>query len=56
MLSYLLDIMHEDLNRCQKKQPIQEKDYIGEVAKDEWAAEAWGEHLKINKSIVVDLF
>lgn len=56
LLSYLLDMIHEDLNRCLKKQPILEKDYIGDIPKDEWAAESWGEHLKINKSIVVDLF
>ncbi|CAD8138896.1 unnamed protein product [Paramecium pentaurelia] len=55
LLSYLLDIIHEDLNRCKKKEIIKEKDYIGEP-KEEWAAESWGEHLKINKSIVVDLF
>ncbi|CAD8076900.1 unnamed protein product [Paramecium sonneborni] len=55
LLSYLLDMIHEDLNRCKKKESITEKDYIGEP-KEEWAAESWGEHLKINKSIVVDLF
>ncbi|CAD8143064.1 unnamed protein product [Paramecium octaurelia] len=55
LLSYLLDMIHEDLNRCKKKENIKEKDYTGEP-KEEWAAESWGEHLKINKSIVVDLF
>ncbi|CAD8054638.1 unnamed protein product [Paramecium sonneborni] len=55
LLSYLLDMIHEDLNRCKKKELIKEKDYIGQP-KEEWAAESWGEHLKVNKSIVVDLF
>ncbi|KAM3130160.1 hypothetical protein pb186bvf_017763 [Paramecium bursaria] len=55
VLSYLLDMIHEDLNRCKQSIQIQNKDYYGDP-KDEWAAESWQEHLKANKSIIVDLF
>lgn len=49
-------MIHEDLNRCTKKQVLHCKDYNGDDPKEEWAAESWGEHLKANKSIIVDLF
>ena len=55
VLSYLLDMIHEDLNRCKQSIQIVNKDYYGDP-KEEWAAESWQEHLKANKSIIVDLF
>lgn len=49
-------MIHEDLNRCPRKIDLKCKDYTGPIPKEEWAAESWGEHLKANKSIIVDLF
>jgi len=55
LLSFLLDGLHEDLNKVVKKQFVEAKDTTG--VKDEVAAsEAWERHLLRNKSIIVDLF
>mmetsp|Transcript_27748 Transcript_27748/g.46046 ORF Transcript_27748/g.46046 Transcript_27748/m.46046 type:complete len:368 (+) Transcript_27748:4-1107(+) len=56
LLSFLLDGIHEDLNRVQKKQPYSE-DKDGDGSNDEGGAViAWQNYLLRNRSIVVDLF
>ncbi|KAK3083744.1 hypothetical protein FSP39_002517 [Pinctada imbricata] len=55
LLSFLLDGLHEDLNRVHDKPYVELKDSDGRP--DEVVAEeAWENHLVRNKSIVVDLF
>ncbi|CAD8084673.1 unnamed protein product [Paramecium sonneborni] len=56
LLSYLLDLLHQELNRSQPNSKIVVKDYIGQQINPQWAADSWGEHLKLNRSIIVDLF
>ncbi|CAD8174963.1 unnamed protein product [Paramecium pentaurelia] len=56
LLSYLLDLLHQELNRSQPNSKSVTKDYTGEYIDPKWAADSWGEHLKINRSIIVDLF
>ncbi|XP_039612679.1 ubiquitin carboxyl-terminal hydrolase 32 isoform X1 [Polypterus senegalus] len=55
LLAFLLDGLHEDLNRVHDKPYVELKDSDG---RPDWevAAEAWENHLRRNKSIVVDLF
>ena len=53
-LSFLLDGLHEDLNRVHKKpvtQPVESNGRKDEVV----AKEAWERHLQRNKSVIVDL-
>ncbi|XP_060695627.1 ubiquitin carboxyl-terminal hydrolase 15-like isoform X5 [Hemiscyllium ocellatum] len=55
LLAFLLDGLHEDLNRIRKKPYIQLKDAEGRP--DEVVAkEAWENHRKRNDSIIVDIF
>lgn len=54
-LSFLLDGLHEDLNRVQLKPYVELKDSDGRPD-EEVAHEAWDNHLKRNQSVVVDLF
>lgn len=55
LLAWLLDALHEDLNRVPKKQYIEQKDSDGRP--DEVVAEeAWQYHLKREHSIITDLF
>ncbi|XP_058853787.1 ubiquitin carboxyl-terminal hydrolase 32-like isoform X3 [Acipenser ruthenus] len=55
LLAFLLDGLHEDLNRVHDKPYAELKDSDG---RPDWevAAEAWENHLRRNRSIVVDLF
>lgn len=55
LLAFLLDGLHEDLNRVHEKPYVELKDSDG---RPDWevAAEAWDNHLRRNRSIVVDLF
>jgi ubiquitin C-terminal hydrolase len=54
-LSFLMDGLHEDLNRVMTKPYVEIKDSLGRP--DETvAAESWYGYLQRNKSIVVDLF
>lgn len=54
-MSYLLDGLHEDLNRVINKPIVQEVESKGRP--DEIvAAESWENHLKRNDSIIVELF
>uniref|UniRef100_A0A4W3JWA4 Ubiquitin carboxyl-terminal hydrolase 32 n=1 Tax=Callorhinchus milii TaxID=7868 RepID=A0A4W3JWA4_CALMI len=55
LLAFLLDGLHEDLNRVHDKPYVELKDSDGRPDY-EVAAEAWDNHLRRNKSIVVDLF
>eukprot|EP00095_Tigriopus_kingsejongensis_P012381 snap_masked-scaffold190_size271632-processed-gene-1.19 protein:Tk12381 transcript:snap_masked-scaffold190_size271632-processed-gene-1.19-mRNA-1 annotation:"ubiquitin carboxyl-terminal hydrolase 32" len=55
LLSFLLDGLHEDLNRVTDKPYVELKDSDGR-ADLVVAAEAWDNHVIRNKSIVVDLF
>jgi len=55
LLSFLLDGIHEDLNRVKTRPSIEDKDCDG--TQDELdAIDAWKNYLKRNKSLVVDLF
>ncbi|KAK2858834.1 hypothetical protein Q5P01_003454 [Channa striata] len=55
LLAFLLDGLHEDLNRIRKKPYIQLKDANGRPDKVV-ADEAWVNHIKRNDSIIVDIF
>jgi len=54
LISYLLDGLHEDLNRIKKKPYVETKDYDGRPD-DILARESWANYLLRNKSQVVDL-
>ncbi|XP_031429479.1 ubiquitin carboxyl-terminal hydrolase 32 isoform X2 [Clupea harengus] len=55
LLAFLLDGLHEDLNRVHEKPYVELKD--SDLRPDfEVASEAWDNHLRRNRSIVVDLF
>ncbi|XP_022252352.1 ubiquitin carboxyl-terminal hydrolase 15-like isoform X2 [Limulus polyphemus] len=55
LMAFLLDGLHEDLNRVKKKPYIEVKDADGRP--DEVVAkEAWENYLKRNNSIIVDIF
>ena len=55
VLAFLLDGLHEDLNRVKDKPYIEDKDCDGTTDEAD-AIEAWKNYLKRNKSLVVDLF
>lgn len=55
LLAFLLDGLHEDLNRVQEKPYVELKDSAGRPD-DEVAREAWENHALRNRSVVVDLF
>uniref|UniRef100_A0A4W5KJ80 Ubiquitin carboxyl-terminal hydrolase n=1 Tax=Hucho hucho TaxID=62062 RepID=A0A4W5KJ80_9TELE len=55
LLAFLLDGLHEDLNRIRKKPYILLKDAEGRPDKVV-AEEAWENHIKRNDSIIVDIF
>ena len=55
LLAFLLDGLHEDLNRVQVKPYVELKDSDGRPD-FEVAREAWENHLRRNQSIIVDLF
>ncbi|XP_056604877.1 ubiquitin carboxyl-terminal hydrolase 15-like isoform X2 [Triplophysa dalaica] len=55
LLAFLLDGLHEDLNRIRKKPYIQVNDADGRPDKVV-AEEAWQNHMKRNDSIIVDIF
>ncbi|XP_059179325.1 ubiquitin carboxyl-terminal hydrolase 32-like isoform X2 [Physella acuta] len=55
LLSFLLDGLHEDLNRVHHKPYVELKDSDGRPDR-EVAREAWENHLLRNQSIIVDLF
>jgi ubiquitin carboxyl-terminal hydrolase 8 len=55
LLSFLLDGIHEDLNRVKERPYVEDKDCDGTKDEEE-AIEAWKNYLRRNKSLVVDLF
>ncbi|XP_060064706.1 ubiquitin carboxyl-terminal hydrolase 32-like [Ylistrum balloti] len=55
LLSFLLDGLHEDLNRVHDKPYVELKDSDGRPD-NTVAEEAWENHLKRNQSIIVDFF
>lgn len=55
LLAFLLDGLHEDLNRVRKKPYVETKEH-GQRPDQDVADEAWKDHLKRNQSIIVDLF
>ncbi|XP_062520293.1 ubiquitin carboxyl-terminal hydrolase 15-like [Corticium candelabrum] len=54
LLAFLLDGLHEDLNRVKKKPYVELKDSFGRQD-EEVAHEAWTNHRKRNDSVIVDL-
>ena len=54
-MAFLLDGLHEDLNRIKKKPYVEVKDGSGRPDADV-AAESWQNYLKRNSSIIVDIF
>jgi len=55
LLAYLLDGIHEDLNRVKSRPYVEDKDCDGSQDEQD-AIDAWKNYLKRNKSLVVDLF
>lgn len=55
LLAFLLDGLHEDLNRVKKKPYIEAKDADGRP-EEEFAEECWNNHKARNDSIIVDKF
>ncbi|XP_077995197.1 ubiquitin carboxyl-terminal hydrolase 32-like isoform X2 [Glandiceps talaboti] len=55
LLAFLLDGLHEDLNRVQNKPYVELKDSDNRPD-EEVAEEAWENHMLRNRSIIVDLF
>nr|CDS33928.1 ubiquitin carboxyl terminal hydrolase 4 [Hymenolepis microstoma] len=55
LMNFLLDFLHEDLNRIKEKPYIEDKDADGRPD-DEVATEAWSNFKRRNNSIIVDLF
>mmetsp|Transcript_474 Transcript_474/g.1052 ORF Transcript_474/g.1052 Transcript_474/m.1052 type:complete len:532 (-) Transcript_474:8-1603(-) len=55
LLAFLLDGIHEDLNRVRKRACIEEKDCNGTNDEGD-AITAWSHYLLRNQSIIVDLF
>lgn len=55
LLGYLLDLLHEDLNRVTKKPYVETKD--SDNRPDEVvSSEHWKNHLQRNQSVIVDTF
>ncbi|CAD8107209.1 unnamed protein product [Paramecium sonneborni] len=55
LLAFLLDMLHEDLNRVKIKPYVEEKTYDQQPNQIQ-ANRAWQDYLKRNRSIIVDLF
>lgn len=55
LLAYLLDGIHEDLNRIQTKPYIEDRDCDGTTDELD-AIEAWKNYLRRDKSLIVDIF
>ncbi|XP_033095827.1 ubiquitin carboxyl-terminal hydrolase 4-like [Anneissia japonica] len=55
LLGFLLDGLHEDLNRIKKKPYIELKEGDGRPDQ-EVSKEAWDNHLRRNNSVIVDIF
>jgi ubiquitin carboxyl-terminal hydrolase 8 len=55
LLAFLLDGIHEDLNRIQRKPYVEDPDFDG-TSDERDAATAWRNYLQRDKSLVVDVF
>ncbi|PRP82307.1 ubiquitin carboxyl-terminal hydrolase 4 isoform 1 [Planoprotostelium fungivorum] len=55
LLAFLLDGIHEDVNRIKKK-PYIENPEVGDRRQEEVAREAWAAHRSRNDSVIVDNF
>lgn len=55
LLAFLLDGIHEDLNRVKERPYIEDKDCDG-TKDEEDAIENWKNYLRRNKSLIVDMF
>jgi ubiquitin carboxyl-terminal hydrolase 8 len=55
LLSFLLDGIHEDLNRVKEKPYVEDRDCDG-TSDEVDAIEAWKNYLRRNRSLIVDLF
>jgi hypothetical protein len=55
LLAFLLDGIHEDLNRVKKRPYIDDRDCDGRQDEDD-AIDSWKNYLRRNRSLVVDLF
>jgi len=55
LLAFLLDGLHEDLNRVREKPYVEQKE-AGNRPDHSVAAEAWQGHLARNRSVITDLF
>lgn len=60
VLSFLLDALHEDVNRAREKPPYEERKDLAEEAmskkgEERYAAQAWHDHLRRHRSVLVDL-
>lgn len=53
-MSFLLDGLHEDLNRVKNKPYVEMKDFNGTVPDKQMADESWRNHKARNQSVVVD--
>ena len=56
LLAYLLDGMHEDVNRVLEKKYVEEKDLDPKLPHHILSREAWNTYLKRNDSVIVDWF
>ena len=54
LLLWLLDNIHEDVNRRKKKESVELPDFDAETKDEEGASASWDAHLKRNDSIIVD--
>jgi ubiquitin carboxyl-terminal hydrolase 4/11 len=50
-LSYILDGLHEDLNKVKQKEIVENLDFDGSNDKED-SLKAWNNYLKRNKSII----
>jgi ubiquitin carboxyl-terminal hydrolase 8 len=55
LLSFLLDGIHEDLNRVKQRPHVEDRDCDGTNDEND-AVEAWKNYLRRNRSLVVDMF
>jgi ubiquitin carboxyl-terminal hydrolase 4/11/15 len=56
LAAFLLDGLHEDLNRILKKPYTEVPDYDGSIPDTEYADRLWSIHKSRNDSVIVDLF
>jgi len=60
VICFILDALHEDVNRTRERPPFEERPDLGEEdisrrGEERFAAEAWRDHLLRHRSVLVDL-